>query len=179
MHETERRSFLTAAIAAFPLALTGQPAGTQGKPARVPAGEDRFGEHHTIGVSTTDFKVATQDSRGGLFVMEHTTTRKGGPPRHLHHNEDEWFYVIRGEYIIEIGSARFTLSDGDSILAPREIPHVYAFVGAAPGKLVLAYAPANKMEAYFRNWRSGSSYNEDAESYRAYGLELLGPPLSV
>ena len=36
--------------------------------------------------------------------MEQTSSKKGGPPRHLHHNEDEWFYVIEGEYITEIGS---------------------------------------------------------------------------
>lgn len=92
--------------------------------------------------------------------MENTSTRKGGPPRHLHHNQDEWFYVIRGEYIIEIGSERLTLSEGDSILAPRQIPHAYAFVGTTPGKLLLAYASADKIEAYFRNRRTGSTYNE-------------------
>ncbi|MGE5193475.1 MAG: cupin domain-containing protein, partial [Deltaproteobacteria bacterium] len=58
--------------------------------------------------------------------MENTHTRKGGPPRHLHRNQDEWFYVLRGEYIIEIGSQRSSLSEGDSILGPRQIPHAYA-----------------------------------------------------
>jgi quercetin dioxygenase-like cupin family protein len=178
MRGSERRSFITT-IAAFPLALAGQTARPVSNAVRVPGGEDRFGEHHTIGVSTTEFKVGTQDSRGDLFVMENTSTRKGGPPRHLHHSQDEWFYVIRGEYIIEIGSERFTLSDGDSILALRQIPHAYAFVGTAPGKLLLAYAPADKIEAYFRNRRTGSTYNEDAESYRAYGMELIGPPLAI
>ena len=28
---------------------------------------------------------------------------KGGPPRHLHRDQDEWFHVIEGEYIVEIG----------------------------------------------------------------------------
>jgi len=97
----------------------------------------------------------------------------------LHHNQDGWFYVIRGEYTIEIGSQLFTLSEGDSILAPRQIPHAYAFAGTPPGKQLLAYAPADKIEAYFRNRRTGSSYDEDAESYRAYGMELIGPPLTV
>ena len=100
-------------------------------------------------------------------MMENTHTRKGG---HLHYKQDEWFYVIRGEYIIEIGSQRFSLFEGDSILGPRQIPHAYAFVGRPPGKLLLAYA---------RNRRTGNSYNEDAESYRAYGMELIGPPLEV
>jgi len=101
MQDMERRSFLSAAIAVLPLALMGQSiqTSTTSKPARVAHGEDRLGEHHTIGVSTTAFKVLTQDTRSCLFVMEHTSSKKGGPPRHLHHNEDEWFYVIEGAVV--------------------------------------------------------------------------------
>lgn len=105
MKNMHRRSFLGAAMAAFPIAVMGQSGktATPEQPTRVPAGEDRLGEHHTLGVNSTDFKVSTQDTGGALFIMEHTNRKKGGPPRHLHHNEDEWFYAIEGEYIIEIG----------------------------------------------------------------------------
>jgi len=184
MQNMERRSFLSAAIAALPLALMGQSiqTSTTSKPARVARGEDRLGEHHTIGVSTTAFKVLTQDTNGCLFVMEQTSSKKGGPPRHLHHNEDEWFYVIEGEYIAEIGSERFVLKPGDSILGPRETPHVWAFVGDTQGRMLIAFAPANKMEAFFRDNEKGfkdGKYLNDAQVYHAYGLELLGPPLSL
>jgi quercetin dioxygenase-like cupin family protein len=184
MQNIERRAFLGATIAAFPLALLGQSLkpSTPAKAILVPHGEDRLGEHHTIGVSSTNFKVITQDSGGGVFIMEHTSRKKGGPPRHLHHNEDEWFYVIEGEYIAEIGSERFALKPGDSILGPREVPHAWAFVGDSPGTMLIAFAPANKMEAFFRDnakRRKDGAYLNDAEVFRAYGLELLGPPLSV
>ncbi len=180
----QRRSFIGAAIAGSPLTLMGQSfqTATSAKGIRVAHGEDRLGERHTIGVSTTDFKVLTQDCGGALFIMEHTNRRKGGPPRHLHHNEDEWFYVIEGDYIIEIASDRFQLKAGDSILAPREVPHTWAFVGDSPGRMVIAFTPANKMEAFFRdNAKRGKAteYVSDAQVYRSYGLELLGPPLSV
>ena len=125
MGNTKRRSFLSAGIASFPLAILGQTSqtSTQPQPTLVPGGQDRFGEHHTLGVSSTDFKVATGDSRGGLFVMEHANRKKGGVPRHLHHNEDEWWYVIEGDYIVEVGTKRVRLKPGDSILGPREVPH--------------------------------------------------------
>ena len=67
---------------------------TKVKPVRVPSGEDRLGEPHVIGVSSTAFKVLTDDSASALFVIEHASRKKGGPPRHLHHNENELFYVI-------------------------------------------------------------------------------------
>jgi quercetin dioxygenase-like cupin family protein len=180
----ERRSFLSAAIAALPLALMGQAiqTSTTSRPARVARSEDRLGEHHTIGVSTTAFKVLTQDTSACLFVMEHISSKKGGPPRHLHHHEDEWFYVIEGEYIIEIGSERVRLKPLDSILGPREIPHAWAYVGDTSGRMLIAFAPANKMEAFFRDnekRRKDGEYLNDVQVYHAYRLELLGPPLSL
>jgi quercetin dioxygenase-like cupin family protein len=100
----------------------------------------------------------------------------------LHHNEDEWLYVIEGEYIAEIGSERFLLKPGDSLLGPREMPHAWAFVGDTPGRMLIAFAPANKMEAFFRDnekrFKDGK-YLNDAQVYHAYGMELLGPPLSL
>ncbi|HKW33419.1 MAG TPA: cupin domain-containing protein [Candidatus Acidoferrum sp.] len=185
-HNLKRRGFLRGAMAAFPLALLGQSAKATAASAvnPVPAGEDRLGEHHTVGVSSTAFKVLTADSAGALFLFEHRHTggKKGGPPRHLHHSEDEWFYVIEGQYIAEIGTTRVELKPGDSILGPREVPHAWAFVGDTPGRLLIAFAPANKMEAFFRDnekRRKGNEYTNDGEIYRAYGMELLGPPLSV
>jgi quercetin 2,3-dioxygenase len=106
-------------------------------------------------------------------------TKKGGPPRHLHHGQDEWFYVVRGDFVMEIGSDRFRLSAGDSSLGPREIPHAYAYVGNGPGQLLVAYTPANRIEEFFRGRTEGAQYSTDAERYRAFGLELLGPPIAV
>jgi mannose-6-phosphate isomerase-like protein (cupin superfamily) len=184
MEKMERRSFLAAAIAALPVALIGQSSNTPAttKPVRVVDGEDRLGEHHTIGISSTAFKVLTRDTGGDLFIIQHANLKKGGPPRHVHHNEDEWFYVLEGNYIAEIGAERFELKAGDSVLGPRGVPHAWAFVGEGPGKLLIAFAPANKMEAFFRDnekRRKDGDYVNDAAVYKAYGLELLGPPLSV
>jgi mannose-6-phosphate isomerase-like protein (cupin superfamily) len=208
MANTDRRSFLGAAMGAIPLAfmaqrVTAQSAKPQStvahsmtpqsvnpstprKAVPVRHGEDRLGEPHTLGVSSTAFKVITRDSGGDLFIMEHTNGKKGGPPRHLHHHEDEWFYVLEGEYVAEIGSDRFQLKPGDSILGPREMPHVWAFVGETKGKLLIAFAPANQMEAFFpeemsrhRAAYSKSASVDDKERFREYGMELLGPPLSI
>jgi len=182
MQNLDRRAFLGTALATLPLAVLAQTDEVKVKPVLVPSGEDRMGERHAIGVSSTAFKVTTEDSASALFVIEHASHKKGGPPRHLHHNENEWFYVIEGQYIAEIGSQRFQLKPGDSILGPREVPHAWAYVGDGPGKLLIAFAPAGKMEAFFRDNAKPSrpgEYLNDAAVYRAYGLELLGPPLSV
>src|SRR5215468_5949300 len=86
---------------------------------RVAAGEDRFGEQRGLGISSIAFKVSGQDS-SGLFILENTFRAKGGPARHLHYEQDEWFYVLEGEFIIDVGEKRVTLKPGDSLLAPRK-----------------------------------------------------------
>jgi mannose-6-phosphate isomerase-like protein (cupin superfamily) len=77
-------------------------------PHYVPAARDRFRGQREIRFTKTliDFKVSTLDTDGGLAVCEITSVQKGGPARHLHHEQDEWFYVLEGEHVIEVGEER-------------------------------------------------------------------------
>ncbi|MBZ0306849.1 MAG: cupin domain-containing protein [Anaerolineae bacterium] len=146
---------------------------------RVAAGADRFGEHRGLGISVVDFKVASQDS-GGLLIIENTFHAKGGPARHLHYDQDEWFYAVEGEFIIELGEERLTLKPGDSLLAPRKVPHVWAYIGDTHGRMLITFMPAGKMEAFFREvTKANAMPPQDPELWRTHGMELLGPPLSV
>ena len=74
---------------------------------------------------------------------------KGGPAWHLHIDQDEWFYAVEGEFLIEVGQERFRLKPGDSLLAPRRVPHVWAYVGDVCGRTLITFMPAGKMEAFF------------------------------
>ena len=145
----------------------------------VAAGEDRFGEHRGLGISAIDFKVSAGDS-SGLFILENTFHEKGGPARHLHYEQDEWFYSIEGEFIFEVGQERIRLKPGDSLLGPRKVPHVWAYVGGARGRILIAFMPAGKMESFFREvTKANAMPPQDPALWRAHGMELLGPPLSV
>jgi quercetin dioxygenase-like cupin family protein len=146
---------------------------------RVAAGEDRFGEHRGLGISMIDFKVSPKDG-GGLLILENTFHAKGGPPRHLHRNQDEWFYVVEGAFIIEVGAERIRMSPGDSLLAPRKVPHVWACIGDTRGRMLITFMPAGKMEAFFREvTKANAMPAQDPALWRAYGMELLGPPLAI
>jgi len=76
--------------------------------------DDRFGDVHSLGIGTLSFKVSTEDSQGALLIVELVHHTMGGPPRHLHRDQDEAFYVVEGEYIVEVGQERFRLRPGDS-----------------------------------------------------------------
>jgi hypothetical protein len=59
MWQMTRRSFLEAALVAVPMERIGQgPANPAPSPVLVRAGEDRFGDHMGLGISTIDFKVS-------------------------------------------------------------------------------------------------------------------------
>lgn len=176
----DRRSFMLAASALPTLTWSQSPKEGAVTPAPILAGDDRFGEHRGLGVSELDFKVATTDAHGGLFVVENAFHEKGGPARHLHHEQDEWFYVLEGEFTFEIGERKQTLRPGDSAFGPRQVPHVWAFTGSGKGRLLVTFAPAGKMEAFFREvTKANAMPPRDPALWRAFGMELLGPPLSV
>ncbi len=146
---------------------------------RVGAGEDRFGEHRGLGISIIAFKVVSQDSNG-LLIIENTFRAKGGPARHLHYDQDEWFYAVEGEFIIEVGQEKFSMKPGDSLLAPRQVPHVWAYVGDTIGRMLITFMPAGKMEAFFREvTKANAMPPQDPELWHAHGMELIGPPLIV
>ena len=148
-------------------------------PIYVAAGQDRFGESRGLGVSVIRFKVTSPNGDGPL-VLENEFHARGGPARHLHHDQDEWFYVVAGEFLMEVGDTRLTLRPGDSLLAPRRVPHVGACVGDGRGRILVAFYPAGRMEAFFRAVTPADAMpRPDPALWEAHGMTLLGPPLPV
>lgn len=191
MEPIERRTFLLTALAAAPLAAcasgalpaSAPPAPQRRTPVLVRAGQDRLGNPRTLfGHLEIDAKVATADTAGGVYIIEHSDQGKGGPPRHVHHAQDEWFYVLEGPYRVEVGDERFELVPGDFLLAPREIPHVWAHTGEGVGRLLIGFEPAGQIEAFFTALaRAGDA--PSVETLRrltnAHGMTFVGPPLAV
>jgi quercetin dioxygenase-like cupin family protein len=141
---------------------------------------DRFGEHHRLGIGILSFKVSTEDSNGALLVVELVHHTKGGPARHLHRTQDEVFYVVEGEYLLEVGQERFRLRPGDCAFGPRNVPHTWAFVGDHIGRIVFTVTPAGRLEAFFHELsRLGAAAPQIPAFWPPFDLELVGPPLAI
>ncbi len=149
----------------------------------VAGGNDRFDEDLQIwGVIPLQIKVSTADTDGALFVFEHVDMGRGGPPRHFHYEQDEWFYAVKGTFAFEVGDDAFMLTAGDSLFAPRMVPHVWAHVGRTPGTLLLGVQPARSMEAFFRESCEMPNLPTPEEAERlfaAHGMKVVGPPLDL
>ena len=143
---------------------------TSHSPARahfIPQGHDRYAAQRGLGITRLNYKVASSDADGRLFVTEQTMLAKGGPPRHLHLEQEEWFYSLEGEFVIEVGDERFTLGPGDSAFAPRKIPHVLAFIGAPPGRLLIAFSRGSATVDTVTFQHGGHRQRHEGDRHRA------------
>lgn len=83
---------------------------------KVAAGQDRFGKPISLlegDVFTT--KVSGQDTNGDLYIYESIRLKKGGVPLHYHYEQDEWWYVLEGEFLIKVGDEIYTVKAGDFV----------------------------------------------------------------
>jgi quercetin dioxygenase-like cupin family protein len=173
-------------MAAIPASVMAQEqvTGRPGIGVKVAAGEGRFGPPLKLPDGSPLFiKVASEDTGGAFFLTEQPSGPKGGPPKHFHLEEDEWFYCLAGDYIVEVGDRRYELKPGDSVLGPRRVPHAFAFVGNTPGRLMVGFTPAGRVEQFFRDLAARGKYfgtGSDADRQAAqqrYGIVNVGPPL--
>lgn len=150
----------------------------------VAAGKDRFEENDLLiwGLIPLSTKISARDTGGSLYLFEHRDMGKGGPPRHIHHEQDEWFYAIKGEFVVEVGDEQFRLHPGDSLFAPRQVPHAWAHISDEPGTLLTAVTPAGTFETFIRDTTRFSELptpEEIAQAFAAHGMTVVGPPLAI
>jgi mannose-6-phosphate isomerase-like protein (cupin superfamily) len=144
------------------------------------ATQDRFGEARSLGFSQIAFKTSTADTSENLFVIEHSNLKPGGPPLHLHLMQEEWFYVMEGEVLFQIGEKRLQLKAGDSVLVPRKVPHAFTAVGVKPAKMLIAFSPAGKMEQFFIDAaKLEGGALQGADFYAKYDMKLVGQPIKA
>jgi uncharacterized cupin superfamily protein len=116
-------------------------------------------------------------------VFEALTHKDDRPIRHLHHEQDEWFYVFEGQYEMHVGDAVFRLGPGDSVFAPRKVPHVWGCASEKPGRIMALLQPAGTIEEFFRELPKyiarKASVKELDELNRRHGMQVLGPRLPI
>jgi mannose-6-phosphate isomerase-like protein (cupin superfamily) len=88
------------------------------------------------------FKITGEQSGGSLCVVEHTAFPHHGPPPHIHHREDESFYILEGELSILLGDQMLTAGAGSFVHVPKGMLHTYQNTGARPAKTLVILTPA-------------------------------------
>jgi quercetin dioxygenase-like cupin family protein len=98
------------------------------------------------------------------------------PPLHVHHAEDEGFYVLDGQVTLFMPGRELTLDAGEFFLAPRGVPHTYR-VGERPASWLVLSSPAG-FERFVAEVAALEEADPDAlaEVAARHRIEILGPP---
>lgn len=185
----KRRNFILSTVLIFPMSILARfrikALERKTKGFRVRSGEARFGNHYImkgVTLNNLDIKISGDDTNGELAVLEQTgLTPKGGPPLHIHPFQDEWFYVIEGDYLFQVGEDKYQMKKGDTIFLPRKVQHAFVQLSET-GKMIVSYLPAGKMEAFFKvtdQWTTPPSQKEIAKVFEEHEMKVVGPPLKA
>lgn len=86
-------------------------------------------------------KATAATTAGRVAVLEHRAPRGSGSPLHVHHREDEWFYVTEGELTFWVGGETIVAPAGSFVYGPREVPHTF-IVSSEEARFLLVTEPA-------------------------------------
>jgi quercetin dioxygenase-like cupin family protein len=104
--------------------------------------EDGEGEARWwLGVSLTTIKATGKETGGHYTLVEVLEPEGEEAPLHVHHNEDEAFWVLEGELTFQVGDETIKASPGSFLFGPRDIPHRYT-VDSGPARMLFVLSPA-------------------------------------
>ncbi len=137
--------------------------------------------------SHVSIKASAETTAGRVAVIEHLTPRGLGSPLHVHHREDEWFYVIEGELTVWVGGRVINAPAGSFVYGPRDIPHTF-MVSSETARYLLVTEPGD-FAGFMRKLAEPASepvipppateppdVAALTQVAAEYGIEILGPP---
>jgi len=132
---------------------------------------------------------ATAETTGGAYGLFESWIPPGfSPPLHVHHREDEAFWVLEGELSMRCGDRRFEAGPGAFVFLPREVPHTFVVEGDRPARMLTLLTPGGG-EALFVE--AGGPAEDaglpperptDVEALKRvsakFGADIVGPPMA-
>jgi Cupin domain len=132
--------------------------------------------------------MSCEEGSDGISVMETLAPQGDSPPLHVHLAEDEIFHILEGEVRLRIADEELLVRAGETVLAPKGVPHTY-FVESERGRWLVVTGRGNH-ERFVRSLSRPAERSELPEpsatpaqrealaaAGREHGLEIVGPPL--
>ncbi|MCB1496024.1 MAG: cupin domain-containing protein [Bauldia sp.] len=127
-----------------------------------------------------------------LSVLQHRAPFGDSPPLHIHHTEDEVFRVLAGRFRFRVGEEEYEVGPGETIMAPKKVPHQYCVESAEGGSWITITSPGD-FEGLVR--AVGRPAEDDGlpaphgpptpeeekaliAACGAHHIEILGPPMA-
>ena len=95
------------------------------------------------------YKIPSHTTGGAYALFEVATQPGAGSPPHIHHREDESFYVLEGEYEFLIGKEILWVGTGSLIYVPKGTLYAHTNVGVGLGRMLVTQTPGGLYEIFF------------------------------
>ena len=150
----------------------------------VPAGE---GEAIWFLRNRMIVKATAASTGGGFGLLESVIAPGFSPPLHVHHREDESFYILEGEVTLRCGERQFRATAGAFVFLPRHVPHTFVVEGDRPARMLTLLTPGGGEGVFIDGGRPAGDDGlppmtpPDIEGLKRvsvrYGAEIVGPPM--
>lgn len=131
-------------------------------------------------------KATGEQTNGAYGLIEQVLPPGFASPLHVHHREDEAFYLLEGEATFTCGDQTMKARPGSYIFFPRDIPHWFCIQETQPARLLQLNFPAG-LENFFVEAGEPApkltlppagppDVEKMASTAAKYGIEILGPP---
>ncbi len=141
---------------------------------QVPHGE---GETHPVMGDPMRF-IMTAAHTGGTYAISEIDVRPGsGAPPHIHHNEEEAFYVLEGTFTATVDGTTHRMAKGDYLHVPRGRVRDYLNTGETHGRLLILHCPGSAADFYIGMGKLEVPPRiEDIKALGdRFGIEVVGP----
>jgi len=121
--------------------------------------------------------LATREQTGGSLGMfrQEIAPSSSGPPLHVHRAEDEFIFVLSGNFSVRIGDRTMNAPSQSLMFVPRGTAHAFQNVGSGPGVLLVGVTPGG-FEKFFQE-RQGVDADMQRALMKTHNMEVVGPPL--
>ena len=133
------------------------------------------------------FLATAEDTQGKFALIEAVARRGNDPPPHIHHREEETFYVLEGEMTFSVGGQTIKATPGAMVCLPRDLAHSFV-IDSAQVRMLILLTPAG-FEGWFKEFSVPapamtlppqvevrySDIQRMMESSARYGIEFVPP----
>jgi quercetin dioxygenase-like cupin family protein len=127
-------------------------------------------------------RLPPNTSGGELTLLETVNAPGFGPPLHRH-REAEIFRVLEGRYLFQVDDKRFEAAVDDVVSVPGGAAHAFVNITDRPARQLVLMLPGMDAQAFFLGLGEvflTKPSRDDLNAFgKPWGVEFLGPPLSV
>jgi quercetin dioxygenase-like cupin family protein len=96
------------------------------------------------------FLATAEDTQGKFALIEAVARRGNDPPPHIHHREEETFYVLEGEMTFSVGGQTIKATPGTMVCLPRDVAHSFV-IDSDQLRMLILLTPAG-FEGWFKEF---------------------------